>query len=290
MSKPSRRLSRVESSEPERPSRESAPSHPATGGARGPGGTSRAGRREHPRAYVRKSFYERYRSLILGLAVVATVVLVSAFVFTSAAAKSYSCSTLLQPAPAASGGRLGQPVDDLARQHLDVGEKARYTYCPPASGAHYNQAGQGPIRPRYYGPDDPTTPQGWIHNLEHGGIVILYNCKNGCDGAALQELQSLAQNFPDSPVCHIPRGTNVSPVIARFDEMNAKFAALVWDRILFQDTLDTNQILEFYRTEAERNPPELLCTPASPTPAPTSSPEEASPSASPSAEPTPTAS
>ena len=49
-----------------------------------------------------------------------------------------------------------------------------FTYCPPASGRHYNASGAGPISPRLYGPDDRVNPQGWIHNLEHGGLVLLY--------------------------------------------------------------------------------------------------------------------
>ena len=75
-----------------------------------------------------------------------------------------------QPAPPDPG--YVQP--DMGRRHVAVGEKVTYTYCPPASGSHYNAANAGPIQPRFYGPNDRVLPEGWIHNLEHGAMVILY--------------------------------------------------------------------------------------------------------------------
>jgi hypothetical protein len=134
-----------------------------------------------------------------------------------------------------------------------------YTFCPPASGPHYNTAGLGPIEPRFYGPDDGAAPQGWIHNLEHGGMVVLYSCaRSGCDSASLDKLKRLVSTLPDSSVCKLKAG-RVSPVVARFDEMKTPFAAVVWNRVLFQETLDIDQINEFYATQAERTAPEPQC-------------------------------
>jgi hypothetical protein len=74
--------------------------------------------------------------------------------------------------------------------------------------------------------------------------------------------------------------------------MATPYAALVWGRVLPLETLDTNLILEFFRTEGERTAPEIQCTPPSPSPPPSSpstSPSTA-PSGSPSATPSPAAS
>ena len=63
----------------------------------------------------------------------------------------------------------------MGNSHVSRGEKVTYTYCAPASGSHVNLPGvAGPIAARVYGPTDSVVPQGWIHNLEHGGLVILY--------------------------------------------------------------------------------------------------------------------
>ncbi len=97
---------------------------------------------------------------------------------------------------------------------------SRYTYCPPASGNHYNASGQGPIPPRLYGPDDTTVPEGWVHNLEHGALVLLYRGDSpGATPEGQAALRAFFDSFPNSPVCGIQPGTIQGPVIARFDDM-----------------------------------------------------------------------
>jgi hypothetical protein len=254
-----------------------------------PSGSPRAGRRERARAAYQPSLTERYRTPIVAIAAIAGVVLISAFVFASAAAPAYACTqewvpqATASPAPDASPNP-GYVQSDLGNRHLGNGEKATYTYCPPASGAHYNDPPLGPITPRVYGPGDQAQPQGWIHNLEHGGLVVLYSCADGCPPESdLNALRALTSSLPDSPVCGLAPG-QVGPVIARFDQMDQRFAAMVWARVLYQDTLDTAEMVEFFATEAEQTNPEELC--ARPSPSPSASPA-ASPSASPTASPSP---
>ncbi len=201
-------------------------------------GESRRGRREQDRsrervrlATSRRPFLERHRSLVLGLVAVAAVAVVGGFVFVQATTRSYACSDLTAPAPAAtplpngSPAPIGQVQPDMGTKHVADGTFVRFSHCPPASGNHYSST-LGPIEPRYYGPDDATVPQGWLHNLEHGGLVVLYSCDNGgCGEADQQALRNLFQTFPDSPLCAIPKGT-VGPVITRFEEMKTRFAAL----------------------------------------------------------------
>jgi hypothetical protein len=139
----------------------------------------------------------------------------------------------------------------------------RYTLCPPASGPHFNGSGIGPIRPQVYGPDDYAPPQGWLHNMEHGAIVVLYRGGEGSeavteDGQA--KLRELYRNFPLSPICGFERGNpDNGVIIARFDDMEWPYAALVWDRVLPLQTLDANLIYRFWATEGERTNPENRC-------------------------------
>ena len=51
-------------------------------------------------------------------------------------------------------------------------------------------------------------------------------------------------------------------MIARFDNMKTGFAAVVWDRVLFQDKLDVPQIREFFATVGETTNPEPQCNPS----------------------------
>jgi Protein of unknown function (DUF3105) len=256
-------------------------------------GASRHGRRERARP-VERSFFERFRIPILGAAVVAAVVVVSGFVLASAATPAYACSAQFQPPASADPSNTGALEEDMGRTHVPVGQAVTYPLCPPASGNHYFASGEGPIAARLYGPNDATIPQGWVHNLEHGALVVLYRCTaasdSGCSDSSQAAMQAFVQSFPASPVCGIPAG-QIGPVITRFDQMPKPYAALVWGRVLYLDSFDTKAILSFYEQEGERTNPEPQC--ASPSPATSGSPAAspgataASPgaSASPSTEP-----
>jgi hypothetical protein len=234
---------------------------------------------------------ERYRTPMVAVAAIAGVVLISAFVFASAAAPAYACSQEWTPSPTASPAPDASPnpgyvQQDMGNRHPNTGEQVTYTYCPPASGSHYNDAPLGPITPRLYGPGDRALPQGWIHNLEHGAMVILYRGRDGDlgpspDGQAA--LRGLFDEFPPSPVCGIQPGTSQGPVIARFDDMATPYAALVWGRVLPLAEFDAAQILEFWQVSGERTNPEPQCAAPSPSPNTEASPEATeAPSASPS--------
>jgi hypothetical protein len=129
-----------------------------------------------------------------------------------------------------------------------------YLFCPPASGPHHgdNPGVTGPIAARVYKPDDKVGPTNWIHNLEHGGMVVLYrNDSPGATAAGQQAFRDYFNQFPESALCKIPPG-QLSPVIARFDDMPHAYAALVWDHVFYLDTWDPELVNRFYLTEAER--------------------------------------
>ena len=67
-----------------------------------------------------------------------------------------------------------QPI--MSADHIDVGSAHEpYTTNPPTSGPHYNEAGLGPVQAGFYENAGEAPPEGVVHNLEHGMIVIYYN-------------------------------------------------------------------------------------------------------------------
>jgi hypothetical protein len=161
--------------------------------------------------------------------VIAVLAGVSAVVLSSAAEPAYACTAVDTVRPAAEG-EIGQVQPDMGAGHVQTGDKVTYPLCPPASGKHLNKQGFGPLKPQVYGPDDASEPTGWVHNLEHGGMVLLYSCERGaCDDASIAQLQALTGAFPDSPVCGLAAGV-VGPVTARVEQMPTRYAARVGPR------------------------------------------------------------
>jgi uncharacterized protein DUF3105 len=289
VSKSSRRSPRTGTNAGSRPT--GASTGAASGGSSGPtrpvrpGPTTRHGRRERPRyGYADRSFLQRHRGTVLTVAGMAAAVLVAGFIFLGSTAPSYACTVIWEPEPTASPNpgespRLGYVQPNMGNSHI-VQRPQRYTTCPPATGTHFGDRPAGPIDPGLYGPDDGALPMGWVHNLEHGALVVLYRGEGETvQPATLQQMQAFFDAFPNSPVCDIPRG-QVGPVIARFDDMAWPYAALLWGRVLPLESFDTAQILEFFRTEADKAAPEL--PPACLQPSPSAAPSDgASPSAAP---------
>ncbi len=242
------------------------------------------------RVAPKQSFFARNRQRLLwGVAGVA-ILSVAGIVFVSATSPAYACSVEWTPDPTAAPAPgatqlLGIAQTDVGRDHTSLGAFVRYALCPPATGNHFNAQGEGPVRPGVYGPEDQATPQGWIHNLEHGGMVLLYRCADGdtaCTDTGQAALNQFYNGFPNSPVCDVPKGA-IGPIVARFDQMKSPYAALLWGLVLPLDTLDVPAIQTFFAQRGETTNPELQCA------RPTAAPPTAAPptTAPPTAEPTP---
>lgn len=247
-----------------------APGKPGTGSSARPGGAStrsttpsraagsRAGRRERQRVAYQPSFLERNRTPLVVIAAIVGVALLSVFVFFQASQPAFACSTIWTPTPTASPlpgatPNLGYSQPDMGHNHVAVGTKVTYTYCAPASGNHFNVPGtSGPIPARVYAPSDQVLPQGWIHNLEHGGLVILYK---GDSPGATPEGQAAFKSFFDA----FPPVANCYPVIARFDQMSSPFQAIVWGRVLPLDTFDQAEIMAYWNQWGGKTNLEPLC-------------------------------
>jgi hypothetical protein len=120
-------------------------------------------------------------------------------------------------------------TSDLGQAHVPPGSTISYGYCPPASGNHYVITGRAPLPRQFYDTNTSLVPGNWIHNLEHGWVVILY--KGTPDQATLDSIRQVMdtakgdefslQNCPPNRVMAV-----------RFDDMETPFAVLAWDRAL----------------------------------------------------------
>jgi hypothetical protein len=223
--------------------------------------TTRTGRRDHDRvAPPPRSFLERYRTALVVVAGIAIAGILAGFLLVQTTAKAYACGSILAPTASNDPAALGQAASDLGRTHVLRGTSVRYGYCPPTSGEHYNDLPDGPIPALFYEKDRATLPQGWVHNLEHGGVVVLYSCTKGtCSDADLAPLRSYVHSNPPSPLC-----AQADALLGtRFDDLPTPYAVVAWDRALFLETADVEAITAFYAQRGDRGP-EPQCAEAVP--------------------------
>ena len=195
----------------------------------------------------KRPWWQNPRVLIVALAAIGLGALVAMSFVSRATAKTYSCDAQV---PEPVGGMPSEGIEQEARgnRHVANGSVIDYPVCPPTSGDHYPSPG-GPIRPAFYGPGQMASPGGWVHNLEHGFIVVLY--RGELDEAGRQSLQRYFDAFPQPS----PAGcTYRKLVIARFDEMATPFAVLAWQHLLLLPEWDESKAVSFATRWLENTP------------------------------------
>jgi hypothetical protein len=122
-----------------------------------------------------------------------------------------------------------------------------YASNPPSSGAHY---------PRWasWGTHaDPVPPPYFVHNLEHGGIVLLYKCGDAaCAEASRKFLESVAATLPTDPSCTPP--VRVRVVIAPDATIPAPLAAAAWGWTYTSACADMQTLVDFVRAHYGQGP------------------------------------
>ncbi|HLB78518.1 MAG TPA: DUF3105 domain-containing protein [Candidatus Dormibacteraeota bacterium] len=143
---------------------------------------------------------------------------------------------------------VGQVVPSEGQQHVQAGTQVTYQHQPPTSGSHYSQAGLAPVAWQTIG---TLQPEVWVHNLEHGGIVVLYNCPTGCDN-----LQKQLTTYVNSIVPAEPQYGEYKIILSPYSQGMGthKVALLAWGRIEFLDGYDQAKITQFYEARVDQGP------------------------------------
>ena len=138
----------------------------------------------------------------------------------------------------------GRQMPDEGREHVPEGAAVRYGHYPPTSGPHW------PNWVPWNVYTEQVPPELWVHNLEHGGIVILYRCDTPCP-SLVQQLQAVFTTFPRSKWGH------VKLVIAPDPKLRTRLAILAWTWIDEMEEFDRERLLRFYRTRVDRGPEDV---------------------------------
>lgn len=118
------------------------------------------------------------------------------------------------------GGTLEQLPSEPGT-HMPVGADIEWSSNPPVIGAHFPVwAGWD----RHY----PQLDRGYyVHNLEHGGIVLLYNCPNGCPDV-VQDLIGVVAATAKDDSCDIPITNRMLVVSDPLMPAEVQVAAVAW--------------------------------------------------------------
>jgi hypothetical protein len=106
--------------------------------------------------------------------------------------------------------------------HVPVCSRVSYFTNPPSSGNHY------PVWAAYKSYASPVPRGFYVHDLEHGAIVLTYNCPNGCD-ADVAAAQAMIDALPTDADCAAARSAvRVRMVMTPDPELDVPFAASAW--------------------------------------------------------------
>ncbi|HVY30329.1 MAG TPA: DUF3105 domain-containing protein [Polyangiaceae bacterium] len=135
-----------------------------------------------------------------------------------------------------------------AGNHVTLCSDVTYATNPPSSGSHY------PVWADF-GVYDFALPRGfWVHNLEHGAVVVTYNCPGGCADEVAAATAWLAKLTVDA-AC--PGGTPRALLVPD-PKLDVRWAASSWGYTLRSDCFDAEAFGAFYSTHAGMPPaPEI---------------------------------
>ena len=127
------------------------------------------------------------------------------------------------------GEVIGESFCSEGGVHVDEGSEVEWGNNPPHSGDHY---------PTWesWGEHDEVVPRGnWVHNMEHGGIVLAYLCPDDSCPEALDVLRQVIEERPDARVL----------MTADPELPGEGFAAVSWTWVYMFDEPDLDTLLCF---------------------------------------------
>ena len=142
----------------------------------------------------------------------------------------------------------GQQIAVLPPNHVPEGtDPGPYTSEPPSSGPHYG----APFAAGFYETGDPEAevpfPEGYLmHNLEHGYVVLWYNC------AGLQESDCRVLKSEIKEV--MERNDNFKLIAFPRPAMDSTVALTSWGRLLSMQQFDGQRASRFIAANLNRAP------------------------------------
>lgn len=136
-----------------------------------------------------------------------------------------------------------------SRDHVEPCSSVDYEMMPPVFGDHYPTWAA-------FGTYDYPVPSGYlVHSLEHGAVVVFYDCPEECPDE-VAEVQAAIDAWPADPLC--PLDINHRVILVPRPALGARWAASAWGFSIKADCFDAELFADFYDRHVG-NAPEDLC-------------------------------
>jgi hypothetical protein len=134
--------------------------------------------------------------------------------------------------------------------HVEACSPVSYGSNPPSSGNHY------PIWAAFQSYDF-AVPRGFlVHSLEHGAVVVSYNCPSGC-ASEVEAAQAMIDALPDDAVC-VGTSLRRRVILTPDPLLDVPWAASAWDFTIRSQCFSAPEFRAFY-LEHGRQGPEDIC-------------------------------
>ena len=117
-----------------------------------------------------------------------------------------------------------------------------YPDPPPAGGNHNPCWGAWGVH------DRELADELWVHNLEHGGVVYLYNCPDGCP----DEIETMAEFVFGQ----------TQALLTPYSELPTRFGVVAWGVRLLTNCFDEATFRRFYVEHVNMGPEKIASPPS----------------------------
>jgi hypothetical protein len=132
-----------------------------------------------------------------------------------------------------------QSFEDQGRAHMEDGQTFAYNSNPPTSGPHSGRYAPWKVN------NFEVPKEILVHNMEHGGVIVWYNCKTTRKTLTQSQCDQLYQQLEQTTQPLIDAGKEI--VVSRYGNMNHIIALTAWGKLQTLEQFDLVEINKFIK-------------------------------------------
>lgn len=190
---------------------------------------------------------QRRQWIIVGIVAAVVVVAIAALIIVSNSNAAPKVAAL--PSSPSSPSLTEESYPEQSRDHIQRGTPHDpYNSNPPTSGPHYaDRPNMLQVPANFYDDSDAPLDEDLIHSMEHGYVIIWYDCEKLPSGVTCSQLQQgikeVMNNLGGVKLIALPR-----------KGMPTMLAMTSWTKLQRLDAFDVDRITNFYKTHVGQAP------------------------------------